>query len=210
MFQSGPFRSLYYLLFQARRPMRLVNFITFFRILAFPVFILLLFQGKYDHFKWLLVFSFLTDALDGYLARKFNVSSILGSRLDSFGDDLTVLAAFIGLFFVHPEFLKDQWVVILILFLLYLIQLVYAFVRYRKMTSFHTYLAKTAAVFQGFFMCTMFFIDIPVYWLFYSTVGLTAIELIEEVIMIHILPTWRENIKGLYWALRINQDEQKT
>lgn len=207
-FSSGPIRSLHYLLFRARRPMRLVNFITFFRILAFPIFILLLIQGKYDYFKWLLVISFLTDALDGYLARKFNVSSILGSRLDSIGDDLTVLAAIIGLFFVHPQFLKDQWVVILFLFIIYLIQLVYALVRYRKMTSFHTLLAKVAAVFQGVFMCTMFFIEQPVYWLFYITVALTAIEIIEEIIMVGILPTWRENVKGIYWAMKIIQDEQ--
>lgn len=206
-FKSGPLQSLYYLLFQARRPMRLVNFITFFRILAFPIFIILLLQGNYDHFKWLLVVSFLTDALDGYLARKFNVSSILGSRLDSMGDDLTVLAAVIGLFFIHPKFLKEEWIIIALLFVLYLIQLVYAVVRYRKMTSFHTLLAKTSAVFQGFFMCSMFFFDAPIYWLFYTTVGLTAISLIEETIMVSVLPTWRENVKGLYWALKYSKNE---
>jgi len=202
MFKSGPLTSLYYLLFQARRPMRLVNFITFFRIVAFPVFIFLLITGKYDTFKWLLVVSFLTDAIDGFLARKFKVSSMLGSRLDSIGDDLTILAAVIGLFFIHPQFLRIEWWVFAVLFVIYLIQLFYALFRYRKMTSFHTYLAKTAAVAQGIFMCSMFFFDTPVYWLFYTTAILTGIELIEETIMISLLPTWRENVKGLYWVLK--------
>lgn len=196
------FNPLYYLLFQSRRTMRLVNFITFFRVLAFPVLIFLLITDRVHIFKWLLVACFLTDAVDGYLARKFKVASILGSRLDSISDDLTVLAAIIGLFYVHPIFLLEEWLVFAIPLSFFFIQTIYALSKYRKTTSFHTYLAKTAAVFQGVFLCAMFFFDQPVYWLFYATSILTTIELIEEIVIVALLPVARENVKGIYWVLR--------
>jgi phosphatidylglycerophosphate synthase len=196
------FNPVYYLLFQSRPAMRLVNYVTFFRIVAFPVFLLLLYFRSFEVFKWLLLVSFLTDALDGYLARKFKVTSILGSRMDSVGDDLTVLAAILGLLVFRIEFIKEHWIVIAILLLLFLSQTAYALIRYQRITSFHTYLAKTAAVFQGFFMCSMFFLDEPIYWLFYATVSITGLEIVEEIVMVALLPTWKSDIRGLYWVLK--------
>lgn len=196
------FNPLYYLLFQSPRPMRIVNSITFFRVAAFPVFIVLLFLRNEEAFKWLVLVSFLTDAIDGYLARKFNVISILGSRLDSLGDDLTILASFIGVIVFHNNFLAAIWPVILATFVLFMIQLLFALVKYQKTTSFHTYGAKAAAILQGVFLCSLFFFGQPYYPLFYAAMGVTAAELVEEIIMVYVIPTWRADVRGLYWATR--------
>lgn len=196
------FNALYYLLFQSRRPMRLVNTISFFRVAAFPVFIFLLITKNLDVFKWLILVSFITDAVDGYLARKFNVISVLGSRLDSLGDDLTVLAAILGLFVFEFPFLAAHWEPIAGVLLLFFIQSVYAWIRYQKLTSFHTYFAKTAAICQGIFLCAMFFLDEPFMELFYATLIITALELIEEIIMVAYLPQWKADVRGLYWVFR--------
>jgi len=204
---TNRFNPLYYLLFESRRPVRLVNTITFVRIVAFPVFIVLLFLGQLDIFKWLLVISFLTDALDGYLARKFKATSILGSRMDSLGDDLTIVAAMIGLLVFRTEFLIEQWLVLTLLFVLYLAQLLYAYIRYQKMTTFHTYLAKLAAVLQGVFLCSIYFMESPLYWLYYSAIGATALQLLEEIIMVSVLRYWKADVRGLYWALNDRNEE---
>jgi phosphatidylglycerophosphate synthase len=196
------FNPLFYLLFQSQRPMRLVNTITFFRIVAFPVLLYLVFANNLIFFRWLLVVSFLTDALDGFLARKLKAHSILGARFDSIGDDLTALAAIIGLFVFQPDFLLKHWLPIAIMLALFLLQTIYAVVKYQKMTSFHTYGAKVAAVFQGVFLCSMFFLDESITWLFYATCILTSLELIEEIIMVYVLPRWKSDVRGLYWALR--------
>ncbi|MCU0399211.1 MAG: CDP-alcohol phosphatidyltransferase family protein [Cyclobacteriaceae bacterium] len=186
--------------------MRLVNTITFFRIVSFPVLVFLLFTRNLEVFKWLIVAGFLTDALDGFLARKLKAQSILGARFDSIGDDLTVLAAILGLFVFQPEFLRKEWLIITILLILFFIQTGYAFLKYQKMTSFHTYGAKLAAVFQGFFLCSMFFFKEPAYWLFYSTVILTGLELIEEISMVYVLQNWKSDVRGLYWAIQIKKE----
>jgi CDP-diacylglycerol--glycerol-3-phosphate 3-phosphatidyltransferase len=159
-------------------------------------------------FRWLLVISFVTDALDGFLARQFKAKSILGARFDSISDDLTVLAAIIGLFVFQPQFMRDEWLLIALLVLIFFIQTGYALVKYQKMTSFHTYGAKVAAVFQGLFLCSMFFFAEPIYWLFYTTVILTALELLEEIAMVFVMPRWKSDVRGLYWALRDHNKQE--
>jgi phosphatidylglycerophosphate synthase len=194
--------TLYDLLFRAPRSVRVINFITLYRTVTFPLLIWFIISDREDIFQWLLVISFLTDAVDGYLARKFKATSILGAKLDSIGDDLTILAGVIGLFVFRLDFLKVHWPVIAFMLGLFLIQLAAALLRYRKITSFHTYLAKTAAVLQGFFLCSLFLFQSPAYWLFYTAAAVTTLELIEEIIMVIILPEWRVNVHGLYWVWR--------
>ena len=71
---------------------------------------------------------FHTDAIDGHLARAYKATSILGAKLDSIGDDLTVLAAVIGLFVIEFEFIRENLALILILFGLFFIALMTAII----------------------------------------------------------------------------------
>jgi phosphatidylglycerophosphate synthase len=50
----------------------------------------------------------ITDALDGYLARKWKVESIFGRIMDPFCDKVLILGAFIYL--IGPRFLVKSWV----------------------------------------------------------------------------------------------------
>ncbi|HUZ57837.1 MAG TPA: CDP-alcohol phosphatidyltransferase family protein [Hanamia sp.] len=100
--------------------------------------------------------SFFTDSIDGLLARKFKVTSIAGAKLDSIGDDLTVIAGTIGLIAFKSAFLKEEISLIILLLSLFVLQTVLAFVKFGKMTSFHTYAAKAAAILQGVFLILLF------------------------------------------------------
>ncbi|MEO7316637.1 MAG: CDP-alcohol phosphatidyltransferase family protein [Ginsengibacter sp.] len=188
-----------------KRNKNLVNGITIYRIIAAPLLILLVIYNQIDWFKWLLAVSFFTDAIDGYLARRFKVTSIAGARLDSMGDDLTVLAGTIGLIFFKFSFLKQEMFLLIFLLALFAVQTVFALIRYGKMTGFHTYAAKTAAVLQALFLILLFFLSEPLYVLFYAAVMITAIQLMEEIIMIFWLPEWEANVKGLYWINKRNK-----
>ena len=179
-----------------------INGITLYRIIAAPILLVLLFTKQYDIFKWLLGVSFFTDLIDGYLARTFKVTSLLGTKLDSIGDDLTVLVGLIALFVLKFEFIKQYMIILIILLVLFLMQTIYAFIRYKKMTNFHTYLAKTAALLQGVFLILVFFTEEPNLILFYAATIVTMLELIEEIILVSLLPQWKANVKGIYWALK--------
>ena len=180
----------------------IINGITLYRIVAAPFLLILIFTGQYDIFKWLLGVSFFTDLIDGFLARKYKVTSVLGTRLDSIGDDLTVLVGVIALFVLKGAFIKEHIIVFIILLVLFLVQIIFAFTRYRKMTNFHTYLAKTAALLQGIFLIITFFTDQPNLILFYAAVMVTMLELIEEIILVSLLKHWKANVKGIYWVLK--------
>lgn len=179
----------------------IVNGITFYRVVAAPFLFLLIIYHELVLFKWFLGISFFTDAIDGYLARRYKVVSVLGSKLDSIGDDLTIAAGLTGMFVFHPGFIEKEMIFILLLLVLFVLQNILAFVRYRKMTNFHTYGAKIAAICQGVFLL-LFFFDKPVPLLFYITVAVTGLELIEEILLVFLLPQWQKDVRGLYWVLK--------
>lgn len=179
-----------------------INGITLYRIVAAPILLLLVFTGRLEIFKWLLGISFFTDLIDGFLARRYKVASVLGTRLDSIGDDLTVVVGVIALFVTKMEFIKEQKFIFLLLLLLFLAQTTYAFIRYGKITNFHTWLAKVAALLQGVFLLIAFFTDKPNLVLFYAAAIITMLELMEEIILVRLLPNWETNVKGIYWVLK--------
>ena len=159
-------------------------------------------MGYLNIFKWLLCASFFTDLIDGVLSRKLKVTSVFGSRLDSMGDDLSFLAGLIGAFVFKLDFIIANLITISIVFGLFLFQTIFALIRYGRLTSFHVYFAKLAALFQGTFLILLFLLPEPLYFLFYAAVITTAMGLIEEIIIIYYLPVWEANVKGLYWVLK--------
>lgn len=180
----------------------IINGITFYRLISSLALLFFILTGQVDVFKWMLAISFFTDAIDGYLARKFGVTSIFGARLDSAADDLTMIVAIVGLFILKPGFISQHYILITLLLGLYILQTVLALVKYGKITSFHTYLAKLAAVLQGVFLILVFFLPQPLMFLFYSAVIVTLVDLAEEILMIILLPQWEADVKSLYWVLK--------
>jgi phosphatidylglycerophosphate synthase len=184
----------------------IINAITLYRLSAAPVLLLLALAGWFSVFKWLLAVSFFTDAIDGLLARRNRVTSRLGARLDSIADDLTVLSGIIAMALYRPQFIQQQFHIFLLVFLLFAAQATLALVRYGKISSFHTYAAKGAAVLQDVFLITFFFTH-PLLPLFYAAAFVTAAQLAEEIVLVLLLPTWQVNVKGIYWVLKNKQQQ---
>jgi cardiolipin synthase len=180
----------------------LINSLTLYRLLIAPWLLIIALAEQYEMFKWMLVLSFATDAVDGLLARKYKVTTAEGAHLDSIADDATFLAALAGLVLFKPAFLEQQWVIVVVISTLLLIEVVLALYRYGKISSFHTRLAKLAAVLQGMFFISFFFLEEPLYLLFYVAAGVTALQLIEEIVLVLLNANWHANIKGLYWWIR--------
>jgi len=91
------------------------NSLTLARIAAVPVvMILLLFESRSNSFWAAAVFSLaaITDWLDGYLARKWEIVTVLGKFLDPLADKLIVMVALIMLI---PLDRVPAWAVFIIL-----------------------------------------------------------------------------------------------
>ncbi|MBF0159470.1 MAG: CDP-alcohol phosphatidyltransferase family protein [Magnetococcales bacterium] len=77
--------------------MNIPNGLSFLRICAVPVFIGLLLSHQITWAFWLFVLASLTDALDGFIAKRFNMHTELGSYLDPLADKLLLVCGFITL-----------------------------------------------------------------------------------------------------------------
>ena len=96
--------------------MNIPNILSLARIILTPLFIILLFADfKMAKVFALLVFAIaaITDAYDGYLARKYNQITPEGKFLDPLADKILVLSAFISFAFIN---IIDFWMVGLIIF----------------------------------------------------------------------------------------------
>ena len=60
-----------------------------------PVFASLLYYGKYEWALFAFFFAGVSDGIDGFVARRFNQSSSLGTILDPIADKLLMTTAFI-------------------------------------------------------------------------------------------------------------------
>ena len=77
--------------------MNLPNKFTILRILLIPIFIVLLMNGYYYSSGILFIIASATDALDGHIARKYNLITNFGKIMDPLADKLLVTSALICL-----------------------------------------------------------------------------------------------------------------
>jgi CDP-diacylglycerol--glycerol-3-phosphate 3-phosphatidyltransferase len=139
--------------------------------------------------------------IDGILARGLNITSARGSQLDSIGDQMTFIVGLIGLCVFEWDFIISNYLAILAALIPYAIQMGIAFWKYGRVTSFHTYLAKTSAIVQAVFILWLLFFG-PIYWLFYTMIVLAIVETIEEIALVFMYDNWVAGVKGIYWALK--------
>lgn len=189
-----------YWLKSSKRKLSVPDWLSVYRILSAPLLIVFILFNERMFFGIFLLISFLTDALDGFIARRMKIETQRGAQLDSIGDAVTFLVALVGVFKFEFDFIKEHIILIVLAFGLYVFQLFIAYWRYGMPSSFHTYLAKIAAVFQAIFMVWLFLVRIEL-WLFYITIILGIIETIEEIILIILFPKWKANVRGLLWVL---------
>ncbi len=77
--------------------MTIPNFITLGRVFLVPVVFWLLVSGRVQAAFWTFVIAGISDGVDGYLAKRYNWSSELGSYLDPLADKLLVVSIFIAM-----------------------------------------------------------------------------------------------------------------
>jgi len=89
----------------ASRVITIPNFLTVVRMVMIPVFVSLLFYGRFGLALIVFVAAGITDALDGFLARRFNQKSQVGAILDPIADKLLLVTSFVVLSLptIHPQ-----------------------------------------------------------------------------------------------------------
>lgn len=107
------------------RPLTLPNFITLTRMALVPFFVIAVSEGDFKLALGILVIAGLTDAVDGWLARRFDMESIVGAYLDPIADKLLLVTAYVTLTIpMGQAVVIPVWLAILALFRDFFIMLV--------------------------------------------------------------------------------------
>ena len=88
--------------------------------------------------------TFATDILDGYLARKLNLCTHLGMRLDSFADYFLYASAAFWLWRIVPAIFTQHQTLWIAIAITVLIPQIIALIKLRTIAAFHLHTAKLA------------------------------------------------------------------
>lgn len=177
------------------------NALSGLRLLAVPVLAALAVAGREAGFTWILIPALLTDIADGLVARLFRLESRLGAMLDSVADTALLVVAVYGVWVFHPEVLREHAWLCGTAVGLWVLEDVAALLRYRRLSSFHTYSSKIVANLLGLFIGWLFLFGFEP-WLLYLAAGGSIFASLEELVLIARLPRWRADVRGLWWVLR--------
>jgi CDP-diacylglycerol--glycerol-3-phosphate 3-phosphatidyltransferase len=152
-------------------------------------------------FSVLFLISLITDILDGWIARKLQMESELGAKLDSWADTFTYIAGFWAVFSlkwneIEPHILwiitfASAWVTI------YLTM----FIKFRSIIGLHTYSYKITAYLQGVCLIALFWFGFWS-WLFYLAIVWGILSCLEEILIVCILTEPKTDVRGLLYLMR--------
>lgn len=177
------------------------NMLSGYRLLIAPFILWLIVDENASLFAVFICISLVTDALDGIIARAFNMITRLGARLDSVADVATyMLAIGGGLMFQWESIRPDVWM-LYVFAVTYVCVYVIALIKFQKFPSLHLYSSKVGGYLQGIFFFVLFAYQyVP--WLYFLALGWGVLSYLEEMAVILLLPELRSNCKGLFWLVR--------
>ena len=179
------------------------NALSLLRLSLVPVLLTLAWNGWGKIFFSLLVLSLLTDALDGWLARKLNQATEFGARLDSWADLLTSLSLPIAGWWLRPEVVREEAGFLLAGIAFYLLAPFCGWLKFRRLTSYHTWAAKAAAVALAIAVIVIFAGGPG--WLLRIAMPLAVVACVEEIIMTTVLKQWQANVPTLWHAMQVQR-----
>jgi cardiolipin synthase len=93
--------------------LNLPNLISLGRLFLVPLTIWLIIDGQYGTAFWVLVAAGVSDALDGFIAKRFDRRTRLGALLDPIADKAMLVSVYVTLGIAHQIW---TWLVVLVVF----------------------------------------------------------------------------------------------
>ena len=138
----------------------------------------------------------LSDVLDGLLARWLHQTSVLGAKLDSYGDYATYLAVALGAWLQWPERIEREAYVILFAVAVFILPALVSIIKFRRFASYHTLITKISAVLMSLGIFALLLFDLS--WPLYIAVGMLAVEAVENIAITLALDAPRTDIRSYF------------
>ncbi len=173
----------------------LPNTITLGRLAAVPVLALLAWRQASGAFAVLLVLALFSDVADGWLARRLDAETPLGSTLDSVADIALMAVILYAIWPLHPEVYQEHGRIILAVVALLALGHLASLIRFGRLASFHTRLIRAGIFTFSVFALALFTVGFHA-WLLYLAAAVCTLGAIEHFALLVLLPEWTPNIHG--------------
>ena len=184
------------------------NLLSCVRLSFVPCLLWLAWNGYSRTFFICLIISVVTDAVDGYLARRLNQTTNLGAKLDSWADMSTQLSLPLCGWWLRPEVVRQETLFLVSGMFFYLAAIAIGFLKFRGLTSYHTWGAKLSAISVAAAVI-VFFANGPG-WPFRIAMPIVVLACLEEILITVVLPTRQANVPSLWHALKIRAERGAT
>ncbi|HJU73082.1 MAG TPA: CDP-alcohol phosphatidyltransferase family protein [Gemmatimonadaceae bacterium] len=174
--------------------MTVANGVTASRLLTVPCMLFSAWSQRPALFVSLLAYACLSDVLDGPIARLLHQASPLGARLDSVADAAVYLTAPIAVLLLYPRLREREWLTVFVILAAYVVPIVVGYVKYRRLTAYHTLAARTAGVLLV--ASFLLFLTLGVTWPIRIAVAVLVVSAVEELALTAMLPAWRANVRS--------------
>lgn len=141
--------------------MNLPNQLSALRILCVPVLLLLAWNGEAGIFLVLFGFALVTDVLDGVLARRLQLESDFGARLDQWADFALWVSFPLGTWWLWPEIVRREGAYVALALACLLLPAAIAYAKYREIPGYHTRSAKLSAILMGIAVPLLLIFEVP-------------------------------------------------
>lgn len=156
--------------------------------------------------KWLgviVILALLSDICDGILARRWSTETARLRVCDSGADTIFYLGVLVAVWLCDPQVLRRNWQLLIILLSLEVFRYVLDLWKFRKLASYHSYLAKAWGLLIGVAVVgVLSFAQLRP--LISAALILGIFVNLEGISMSVMLPRWKNDVKTLSraWKLR--------
>jgi CDP-diacylglycerol--glycerol-3-phosphate 3-phosphatidyltransferase len=184
--------------------LNLANALSALRLVLAPILLVLAGLGMERAFVVVFTLSLLTDLIDGKVARWLGQTSEFGARLDSAADFATYMTVPLCAWWLKPEFVRREFVAFVAIVAGYAVPVLVGFLRYGRLTSYHTRLAVLAAYALG--AATVLVFAAGWAWPLRLAALVLVVAELEEIAITAVLPQWRANVRSLRHALALRRE----
>lgn len=183
---------------------KLPNFISGLRLALMPAVLTSAIAGSRRWFVVLLAASLVTDAFDGFLARRLKAESEFGRKLDSAADYLTLLTGIAGIALLWPAIMHRELAWVVTGLVSFFAVVVYGFLRLGRPPCYHTWATKVLAVALSLSLVPLLaeWTEVP----FHAVMVLQVLGSMEEVIIVMLVPWHVGEMPTIWHALRVRRE----
>ena len=186
------------------RNLKLVpNQITLVRLLTTAAIWGVVYSGLYSYIGIGLIICFISDVLDGQIARRLHQTTAFGAGFDSLADNILIPSALIWLLILKTEIFLEHPIFLSLAIATYIFSLFISHVCARRPNVSQLYLSKLSGLTQYMFGIHTFLVGYYNVELFYITIGIFFLSSLESLTLHFIKVKLDEHLTSIIFKWRV-------